>query len=40
MFRLLALTLVFTMVLGLASCGNQSQQESQTETESQTSGQA
>ena len=39
MFRLLALTLVFTMVLGLASCGNQSQQESQTETESQTSGQ-
>lgn len=40
MFRLLALTLVFTMALGLASCGNQPQQESQTDTGTETSGQA
>ena len=40
MFRLLALTLVFTMVLGLVSCGNQPQQQSQTDTGTETSGQA
>lgn len=40
MFRLLALTLVFSMALGLASCGNQPQQESQTDTGTETSGQA
>ena len=40
MFRLLALTLVFTMVLGLVSCGNQPQQQSQTYTGTETSGQA
>lgn len=40
MFRLLALTLVFTMVLGLVSCGNQPQQQSQTDTGIETSGQA
>ena len=39
MFRLLALTLVFTMVLGLVSCGNQPQQQSQTDTGTETSGQ-
>ena len=39
-FRLLALTLVFTMVLGLVSCGNQPQQQSQTDTGTETSGQA
>lgn len=40
MFRLLALTLVFTMALGLVSCGNQPQQQSQTDTGTETSGQA
>lgn len=40
MFRLLALTLVFTMVLGLVSCGNHPQQQSQTDTGTETSGQA
>lgn len=40
MLRLLALTLVFTMVLGLVSCGNQPQQQSQTDTGTETSGQA
>lgn len=40
MVRLLALTLVFTMVLGLVSCGNQPQQQSQTDTGTETSGQA
>ena len=40
MFRLLALTLVFTMVLGLVSCGNQPQQQSQTDTGTETRGQA
>ena len=40
MFRLLALTLVFTMVLGLVSCGTQPQQQSQTDTGTETSGQA
>ena len=40
MFRLLAMTLAFTMILGLVSCGNQPQQQSQTDTGTETSGQA
>ena len=40
MFRLLALTLVFTMVLGLVSCGNQPQHQSHTDTCTETRGEA